>query len=107
MLYVFVSASVQAKAVERMQSKCEQKMATLVSEATRSLCHDLKTADRLGSVLQSKLNKAEVYRPFPLFMLPNLAKITRATLCHFRYVMTNLQQAWLYGSTESKNSKQH
>jgi hypothetical protein len=99
-LYVFVSASVQAKAVERMQHKCEQKMATVVSEATRILCHELRTADRLGSVLQSKLNKAEVYRLFPLCLFPNLSNLTRALLNrallnHYRYVMTTLQQAWL------------
>ena len=96
MLYVFVSASVQAKAVERMQHKCEQKMATVVSEATRILCHELRTADRLGSVLQSKLNKAEVYRLFPLYcLIPNLSNLTRALLNHYRYIMTTLQQAWL------------
>ncbi len=59
-MFVFGSASVQAKAVERMQHKFEQKMATVVIEATRSLSHELKRSDRLGSVLQSKLNKAEV-----------------------------------------------
>ena len=64
-LCLFVSASVQAKAVERMQSKCEQKMATVVSEASRGLTHELKKSDRQGLVLQSKLNKAEVDGPFP------------------------------------------
>ena len=48
-----------------MQSKCEQKMATEVSEATRGLTHELTKSDRQGLVLQSKLNKAEVDGPFP------------------------------------------
>ena len=61
-------------------------MATVVSEATRGLTHELKKSDRQGLVLQSKLNKAEVDRPFPLFKLPHLPKLTRATLFHFRYV---------------------
>jgi hypothetical protein len=77
-LFLFGSARVQAKAVERIQNKCEQKLATAVSEATHSLSHELKKSDRLGSVLQSKLNKAEVYRLFPLYIFPNLAKLTCA-----------------------------
>jgi uncharacterized membrane protein YcaP (DUF421 family) len=75
---VFASASVQAKAVERMQSKCEQKMATVVIDATRILSHELKKSDRRGSVLQTKLNKAEVDRPFPLILFPTLAKKTNS-----------------------------
>ncbi len=70
-------------------------MATVVIEATSSLSHELKKSDRLGSVLQSQLNKAEVYRLFPLCLFPNLTNLTRAPLIHYRYVMTTLQQAWL------------
>ena len=40
-------------------------MATVVSEATRGLTHELTKSDRQGLVLQSKLNKAEVDGPFP------------------------------------------
>ncbi len=54
------------KAVARMWNKCEQQTATVVSEATRSLSHQFKKSDRLGSVLQSKLDKAEVPRPLAL-----------------------------------------
>jgi hypothetical protein len=56
---VLVRATVTANAVERMRIKCEQKMAAVVSEATISLSHDLKKSDRLGSVLQRQLQKAE------------------------------------------------
>ena len=48
-----------------MQMKCEEKMAVVVSEATRGLTHELKKSDRQGLVLQSKLKKAEVDDPFP------------------------------------------
>ncbi len=68
-VFVFVSANVQAKAVERMQHKCEQKMATVVIEATRSLSHELKKVRpaRLGPSEPTKQSRGQSSLP-PLFV---------------------------------------
>jgi hypothetical protein len=60
------SATITANAVERMRNKCEQKTTTAVSQATFQLNRDLKMSQRLGSALQSKLTRVEVYAALPL-----------------------------------------
>ena len=59
-LFAHCSANITAHAVERMRNKCEEKLTTAVSQATITLSHDLRTSQRLGAALKSKLTKAEV-----------------------------------------------
>ncbi len=74
-----------------MKDKCEQQTRIEVGRATISMARDLKKSERFGTLLQSKLSKAEVISPYTT----SLFHFKLKALCHCQIKVSNLKYKFL------------